>query len=229
MNKIIPTFVLLTLLILSMVSRISAETVWADQVDESDSITFTVIPGEFEKIQDQQDYNAGLGHDGRDGDKYIVDPISGMTSDFDLREGDRLELEITKNDDNIRINSSSDYHLIFLPIKKDSTSYFDLLFNDTELIEDLTGGRYLNSTVDNIVELFVEYDSDYIVKYEWDNVTGTMISKVVWDEEGNKLQILPNPNAGLVPISNSSIVLSIIIIVGIRMARTKGHDSKNVK
>ena len=98
-------------------------------------------------------------------------------------EGD-IAIEVSK--------FNSDYHLLILPINVNGTNFFELLFEQTELLQNLTHSIYINSSIINdIAALNLKYNSTLDIEYQWDITTGLLMKKSVISPSGLKLIIVP--------------------------------------
>ncbi|KKM00178.1 hypothetical protein LCGC14_1807020 [marine sediment metagenome] len=115
-------------------------------------------------------------------------------NNFSFFEGDRLDCMISlEGDAVIQVGDlTSDYHLLVLPISANGANFFELLFEQTELLENLTHSIYINSSVVNdIAALNLKYNNTLDVRYEWDITTGLLTRKSVTSPSGLKLIIIP--------------------------------------
>lgn len=145
------------------------------------------------------------------------------TNNFSFFEGDRLDFWISLEGD-VAISVSrfnSDYHLLILPIAVNGTNFFELLFEQTELLENLTHSIYINSSIFNeIAALNLKYNGTLDVRYEWDITTGLLTRKSVISPSGLKLIIVPGIGRRFMfiptyypPIIYLSIIIGILIIL----------------
>ncbi|MFX1296370.1 MAG: hypothetical protein ACFFD2_16145 [Promethearchaeota archaeon] len=72
---------------------------------------------------------------------------------FKFFNGDRLNLSIVVEGDMvISVDKyESDYHLLILPIEINGTGFFEFLFEQTELLENLTQSVLINSSISTIL------------------------------------------------------------------------------
>jgi len=110
----------------------------------------------------------------------------------------------------------SDYHLLILPINVNGTNFFELLFEQTELLQNLTHSIYINSSIINgIAALNLTYNSALDIEYQWDITTGLLIKKSVISPSGLKLIIVPGIGRRFMTIpSYSLLIISLSIIIG---------------
>ena len=141
-----------------------------------------------------------------EGDNYLVGAInapggnimitlhSNPPTNFNLFNGDRLDLQIAIEGDLLLPTLpqyGSDFHLLLLPIKMNGTSYFELLFDEKHLLENLTQSNYLTSTITSTKAIVaLEYRETFNIEYEWDTKTGILVRKVVSDPSGNQFVVL---------------------------------------
>ena len=115
-------------------------------------------------------------------------------NNFSFFEGDRLDFWISLEGDVVIEVSKfkSDYHLLILPIGVNGTNFFELLFEQTELLENLTHSIYINSSIsDDVAALNLKYNNSLDVRYEWSIMTGLLTRKSVSSPSGLKLIIVP--------------------------------------
>lgn len=116
------------------------------------------------------------------------------SNNFNFFEGDRLDFLIgLEGDVAIEVSKfNSDYHLLILPINVNGTNFFELLFEQTELLQNLTHSIYINSSIVNdIATLNFKFNNTLDVRYEWDITTGLLTRKSVISPSGPKLIIVP--------------------------------------
>jgi len=145
---------------------------------------------------------------------------------FSFIEGDRLDLGITIEGDVPHEVSKfySDYHLLILPIKVNGTNFFELLFEQTELLQNLTHSIYVNSSIVNdIATLNLKFNNTLDVKYEWDITTGLLTRKSVISLSGLKLIIVPGRGIGFTIPTYYPAIIYLSIIIGILIIGKKKH------
>ena len=145
------------------------------------------------------------------------------SNNFSFFEGDRLDFSIVlEGDVVIEVSKfNSDYHLLILPINVNGTNFFELLFEQTELLENLTHSIYLNSSISNdVAALNLKYNNSLDVRYEWSITTGLLTRKSVSSPSGLKLIIVPGIGRRYTSIPTYypliiylSIIMGIIIIL----------------
>ena len=153
------------------------------------------------------------------------------SNNFSFFEGDRLDFSIVLEGDVVITVSKfkSDYHLLILPINVNGTNFFELLFEQTELLQNLTHSIYLNSSIfNNIAALNLKYNDMLDVRYEWDITTGLLTKKSVISPSGLELIIVPGIGRRYMFIPTyypSLIYLSIIIgiLVIVKKKNQKGR------
>ena len=141
------------------------------------------------------------------------------SNNFSFFEGDRLDFSIVLEGDVVITVSKfkSDYHLLILPINVNGTNFFELLFEQTELLENLTHSIYINSSIsDGLAALNLKYNDTLDVRYEWDITTGLLTRKSVISPSGLKLIIVPGVGRRymFIPTYNP-LIISLSIIIGI--------------
>ena len=142
---------------------------------------------------------------------------------FSFFEGDRLDFWATvEGDIGIYVGKfTCDYHLLILPISVNGTNFFELLFEQTGLLENLTHSIYTNSSISNsIAVLNLRYNGSLDVRYEWNITTGLLTRKLVISPSGLKLIVVPGLGIGFMFIPTYypviiylSIIIAILIIV----------------
>lgn len=112
---------------------------------------------------------------------------------------------------------NSDYHLLILPINVNGTNFFELLFEQTELLQNLTHSICINSSIINgIAALNLKYNSTLDIEYQWDITTGLLMKKSVISPSGLKLIIVPGIGRRYTFIPSYSLsIISLSIIIGI--------------
>jgi len=140
------------------------------------------------------------------------------SNNFSFFEGDRLDFWITVEGDMVISvgKFSSDYHLLILPISVNGTNFFELLFGQTELLENLTHSIYINSSIsNNIAALNLKYNNSLDVRYEWDIRTGLLKKKSVISPSGLQLIVVPGLGIGFTIPTYYPAIIYLSIIIGI--------------
>jgi len=155
---------------------------------------------------------------------------SNPSNNFSFFEGDRLDFYIALEGD-IAIEVSkfnSDYHLLILPINVNGTNFFELLFEQTELLQNLTHSIYINSSIINdIAALNLKYNSTFDIEYQWDITTGLLMKKSVISLSGLKLIIVPGIGRRFMAIPSYSLsIIYLSIIIGILITLQKKQRRK---
>ncbi len=122
-------------------------------------------------------------------------------SDFNFFNGSRLNIDCTIEGDTgpHLTDDGSDFHLLLLPLKMDNTSFFELLFSEKHLLENLTHSIYLNSSISNSkAAVWLKYNQIHDVKYEWDITTGLLSRKEVTAPSGLQLVVIPGKGLGFI-------------------------------
>lgn len=156
------------------------------------------------------------------------------SNNFSFFEGDRLDFWITvEGDIGISVGKfSSDYHLLILPISVNGTNFFELLFGQTELLENLTHSIYINSSIsNNIAALILKYNNSLDVRYEWDITTGLLKKKSVISPSGLQLIVVPGLGIGFMPWiyvipTYFPLIIYLSISIGILIILKKMHVKK---
>ena len=141
------------------------------------------------------------------------------SNNFSFFEGDRLDFWIGLEGD-VAITVSkfkSDYHLLILPIDVNGSNFFELLFEKTELLENLTHSSFVNSSIINdVAALNLKYNNSLDVRYEWNIATGLLTKKSVVSPSGFKLIIVPGVGRRYTSIPTYyPLIIYFSIIIGI--------------
>jgi len=137
--------------------------------------------------------------------------------DFNFFNGSRLDIDCTIEGDTgpHLTDDGSDFHLLLLPLKIDNTSFFELLFNEVQLLENLTHSTYLNSSISNsTAAVWLKYNQIHDVKYEWDITTGLLSRKEVTAPSGLQLVVIPGKGVGFIS-PGWSIGLTLLVVVSL--------------
>ena len=148
-----------------------------------------------------------------------IDVYSIPSNNFSFFEGDRLDFWIGLEGD-VAITVSkfkSDYHLLILPIDVNGSNFFELLFEKTELLENLTHSSFVNSSIINdVAALNLKYNNSLDVRYEWNIATGLLTKKSVVSPSGFKLIIVPGVGRRYTSIPTYyPLIIYFSIIIGI--------------
>lgn len=211
--------VITTLTLLLLVSPISIEGV---QSEWSSSITikyfrWKAVKSELRDLKTQEQYHETflIGGINIPGGINAIKLNNTPPSDFDFFNGSRLDLQVTiEGDMGIFLPQyGSDFHLLLLPISINNMSFFEGLFEKTELLENLTHSIYLNSSItDTTARSYLKYNSVLDIQYEWDITTGILMRKEVTAPSG--LQLIVEPTSEIsIPGWNFPIVLITVLIV----------------
>jgi hypothetical protein len=162
-----------------------------------------------------------------------IEVFSFPSDNFSFFEGDRLDFGIgLEGDVSITVSKfKSDFHLLILPIGVNGTNFFDILFEHTELLENLTHSIYINSSIINdVAALNLKYNDTLDVRYVWDITTGLLMRKSVISPSGLKLIIVPGIGRRYMAIPTYfpsiiyvSIILGILIILKKKKLRANKH------
>jgi len=154
-------------------------------------------------------------------------------NNFSFFDGDRLDFGITLEGD-VAIEVSkfkSDYHLLILPIGVNGTNFFELLLEQTELLENLTHSIYINSSIsDDVAALNLKYNNSLDVRYEWSITTGLLTRKSVSSPSGFKLIIVPGIGRRYTFIPTYyPLIIYLSIIIGILIILQKNLNYISLK
>lgn len=130
--------------------------------------------------------------------------------DFDFFNGSRLDLFVVVEGDMVITlpKYNSDYHLCLLPTILNNVSFFEVLFEEKRLLENLTSSIYVNSSFsDSIAIVSMKYNDILDIQYEWDTATGILLRKEVTSPSGHRLLVIPTDD---VTISHASFLPALI-------------------
>jgi hypothetical protein len=214
--------VITTLILLLLVSPISSKGV---QVEWSSSMTikhfrWKAVKSELRDLRTEEQYQ----------EMYLVgglNDIGGITSmylnstppnDFDFFNGSRLDLQQITIHGDMAIDLppyGSDFHLLLLPISIDNRSFFEVLFENTELLENLTCSTYLNSSITGTTaQSYLKFNDLLDVYYEWDTTTGILVRKEVTAPSGLQLILVPTNQVSIPGWNFSLVLLTVLIVIG---------------
>ena len=92
--------------------------------------------------------------------------------------------------------------------------YFELLFENITLLENLTQSVYVDSSIgEETAELNLKYSGTHDVKYEWDINTGLLLRKTVTAPSGQQLIVEPFTGP-----PREIIFIIIVCVIGIVIA-----------
>ena len=108
----------------------------------------------------------------------------------------------------------SDFHLLLLPISSDNRSFFEVLFENIELIENLTCSTYLNSSItDTSPQVYLKFNTLLDVYYEWDATTGILVRKEVTAPSGLQLIMVPTNQVSIHGWNFPLVLLTVFIVI----------------
>jgi hypothetical protein len=213
--------VITTLILLLLVFPVPIEGV---QSDWSSSIAikhfrWKAVKSELRDLKTQEEYDetyliGGINIPGGINAIYLNSP---PPSDFDFFNGSRLDLRVTiEGDMAIDLPQyGSDYHLLLLPISIDNRSFFEVLFENTELLENLTCSTYLNSSItDTTAQSYLKFNDLLDVYYEWDIATGVLVRKEVTAPSGLQLILVPTNQVSISGWNFPLVLLTVFIVIG---------------
>jgi len=134
---------------------------------------------------------------------------------FNFFNGSRLDLSVVvEGDMDIGFPQyGSDFHLLLLPIKINDSNFFKALFDERQLLENLTHSRYLNSSVTGSTAIaFLKYNDILDIQYIWDTSTGILTRKEVTASSGYQL-IVVRGRSSIIPAWTYPLVLIAVLIV----------------
>jgi hypothetical protein len=216
-NLILITCCILLLLLLSPRTSIQGgQSEWSSAITGDTYYSWYALKSELRNLKTNEQYH----------DKYLIGGInvpggrngiflnSSPTAEFDFFNGSRLVHVVgVEGDIGIELPKfASDFHLAILPIKSNNKSFFELLFEEKDLLENLTHSVYLTSSItDTVAKASLKYQDVLDVQYEWNTSTGLLMRKEVTAPSGLQLIVVPgrgNPTPGW----NISIVLITILV-----------------
>jgi len=150
-------------------------------------------------------------------------------SSFDFFNGSRLELFIVIGGDQAfstseetKFINGTDYHLCILPLKIDGESFFQALFNETSLLENLTHCIFINSAITNTTATAnLKYNYILDVQYEWDITIGLLTRKTVTAPSGLQLIMIPGRGWTGPGWQFSIVLLAITVCFWVRFKRRR--------
>ncbi len=144
-----------------------------------------------------------------------------LPNDFDFINGDRLMLSVVIEGDmgkpvnNNQSRYHSDWHLFILPITVDGQNFFEILFNNVKLLENMTKGQLVDSsiTASEARARFI-FSNQLNVTYRWDVTTGLLQEKTVEAIDGGVLKVVPGEGTrfGLTPEGVPGYVLMSTVV-----------------
>jgi hypothetical protein len=116
---------------------------------------------------------------------------SNPSTSFHFLNDSRLKIDVTVGDIVILItNYNTDFHLALLPLKVSDSNFFEVLFNEKNLLENLTKSIFVDSEItDTTAIASLKYNDVLDVHYEWDVMTGILIKKKVGAPSGLQLLV----------------------------------------
>ena len=138
-------------------------------------------------------------------------------NNFDFFNGSRLDLQQITIEGDMAIDLpqyGSDFHLLLLPISIDNKSFFEELFDNTSLLENLTCSTYLNSSItDTTAQSYLKFNDLLDVYYEWDIATGILVRKEVTAPSGLQLILVPTNQISIPSWSFPIVIITFLIVI----------------
>jgi hypothetical protein len=202
MKTVIGLFVL-GLLILNPTFITAGDTIWASQLESEKEYHWKAEKSELRDLEGNEKYTHGIGGINVEGGDNEISLHSIPSSTFDFFKGDRLNISITVEHDmiiglepQVSLNST-DWWLLILPLTMNKISFFDILFSEIDLLENLTQSSYIDSDIGKF-EAWATFHHNNIhsIEYRWDVRTGFLILKEVSIPSGEKLIIVAGKGIG---------------------------------
>lgn len=218
------------------VSFSTASTTWSSDIKEGKSYHWKAKKSELRDLESNETYDHGVGGINVPGGDNEISLKSLPSQEFDFIGGDRLNVSITVEGDMgiydhreenpqsqyyIEFQYLTDWCLLILPIEVNGTNFFELLFREEELLENLTQAAFISSEIsESKAQAQFEYNKIHELIYEWDLNTGFLKRKEVTAPSGKQLLVVPGEGSGfnagpIHGIGIISFVFSIITIGGI--------------
>ncbi|MHA2226396.1 MAG: hypothetical protein ACXAC8_14400 [Candidatus Hodarchaeales archaeon] len=176
------------------------------------------------KTNEQYRHNDLIGGINIPGGDNAISLNSLPSTNFDLFNGDRLDIDVTVEGDMVIsiTQNSSDFHLLLLPIKTNDHNFFTTLFEEKKLLENLTHSIYLNSTISETTAVVnLKYNNTLDVRYEWDTINGQLTRKEVTAPSGLQLIVIPGRGSSMPGWSLIFVLLTILGVAGWEIKRRK--------
>lgn len=221
-NKLFAHIVLVNLTIILLISPIAAiegaPSQWSSAITVK-SYHWKASKSELRNLWDSEEQYRDtylIGGKNIRGGGTSVSLKSDPPDDFDFFNGSRLDLYVIIEGD-MAIDElpqySTDYHLLLLPMKINNDSFFEVLFEEKDLLENLTHSIYVSSLItDTIARAYLKYNNVLDIQYEWDTTTGLLMRKEVTSPSGLQLIVVPG-KGNLMPGWNFPIALIAVLIV----------------
>lgn len=145
-----------------------------------------------------------------------VSLMSAPPANFSFFNGSRLDLDVTVEGD-IGIGPlqfGSDFHLCLLPLRTNNSNFFEVLFTERKLLENLTHSSYLNSSItNNMATVFLKYHDILDVQYQWDTTTGILVRKEVTAPSGLQLVVVQGRGISMPAWSSPLVLFAVLALV----------------
>ena len=191
---------ILTLIVLLLTSPFvtidGTEVEWFAATTEERSHHWLPADSNLKKLNTEERYAGSqfVGGTAIRGGDIEIGLLSAPPTNFDFFNGSRLDM-IASIEGDMGINTppyNSDFHLLLLPLKIDNISFFERLFAEKLLLENLTHSVFFNSTITTTSAIaHLKYNDILNVKYEWDLSSGKLSRKEVNAPSGNGLVVVP--------------------------------------
>jgi hypothetical protein len=201
--KLVIGLIVLGILIISPTYITARETIWSSILESEKRYHWKAEKSEIRDLTGSEKYTHGVGGmniGGGDNEIYLR---SVPNSTFDFFKGDRLNISITVERDMViglepqESLNSTDWWLLILPLTMNEISFFDLLFSEIYLLENLTQSTYIDSDVGKFEAWATfEHNNLHSIEYRWDIQTGFLILKKVSTPSGKQLIIVPGKGIG---------------------------------
>ncbi|NHJ47505.1 MAG: hypothetical protein FK733_06945 [Asgard group archaeon] len=117
---------------------------------------------------------------------------SNTSNNFDFFNNNRLKIDVEIGDIALLIPQyESDYHLALLPISINNSNFFEVLFEEKNLLENLTQSTLIDSEINETTATVTLKFNDLLdVYYEWDVTSGILMRKEVTAPSGLQLIVV---------------------------------------
>lgn len=139
---------------------------------------------------------------------------------FNFIDGDRLSFWFVVEGDMIGASENygynSDIHLLLLPVMEDGVDFFELLFQDKLLLENLTMSVLQSVILERSkATALLIYNNTFNVEYSWDRGTGLLLEKIVTAPSGLKLHVKQGERTNFFGFRTIYLQYTIASIIGI--------------
>ena len=193
-------------------------TEWSSNIKINTNYYYIAQKSELRDLKTEEKYHNDLigGHNIPGGDTRIM-ITNNLSSDFNLFEGDRLQLTGAIEGDIGLESPGHDYDLIFLPIVVNGDSFFQLLFDNETVLEQMTEADFVTGKMTEHMAIATLKINDFLnTTYTWDLNTGILLEKQVQAKSGKMLLIVMKGDYisgyDLAEVLGGFLLLEIVII-----------------